>query len=108
MKNKPGEFSKKVVELALKIPFGRVTTYGILAQSAGGHPMMAQMITHILGKSKESNKIPYHRIVYTSGKVWLEPKYEKERMRLYKKEGIKLDKNNKIIDFDEKVYGFEK
>ncbi len=106
MKLKPGEFSKRVVELALKIPEGRVTTYGILAQSAGGHPMMAQMITHILGKSKEDSKIPYHRIVYASGKVWLEPKYEKERLRLYKKEGIKLDKHNKIVDFDNLVWTF--
>jgi len=104
LKQKPGEFSKKVVELALKIPEGRVVTYGLLAQAAGGHPMMAQMITHILSKSAEVDKIPFHRIVYASGKVWLEPKYEKERMRLYKKEGIKLDKNNKIIDFDKIVF----
>lgn len=100
MKLKPGEFSKKVVKLALKIPEGRVTTYGLLAQSAGEHPMMAQMITHILSKSPEVDKIPFHRIVYASGKVWLDSKYEKERLKLYKKEGIKLDKNNKIIDFD--------
>lgn len=106
MKLKPGEFSKKVVELALKIPEGRVTTYGLLAQAAGGHPMMAQMITHILGKSKEDDKIPYHRIVYSNGKVWLSPTYEKERLKLYKKEGIKLDKNNRIIDFDEIVFTF--
>jgi len=25
--------------------------------------------------------------------------YYKERMRLYKKEGIKLDKNNRIVNF---------
>lgn len=106
MKLKPGEFSKKVVELALKIPEGRVTTYGILVQAAGGHPILAQMITHILGKSSESDKIPYHRIVYSSGKVWMSPEYEKERMRLYKMEGIKLDKHNKIVDFDKLVYVF--
>ena len=51
MTKKPGEFSRKVVELALSIPEGRVTTYGLLAVSAGGHPMMARVITHILGKS---------------------------------------------------------
>jgi alkylated DNA nucleotide flippase Atl1 len=107
MKNKPGEFSKKVVELALKIPAGRVTTYGLLAQSAGGHPMMAQMITHILGKSPDVDIIPFHRIVYSSGKVWMDEKYKKIRLKLYKKEGIKLDKNNRIIDFDKKVYIFD-
>ncbi|OIP87544.1 hypothetical protein CO009_01190 [Candidatus Shapirobacteria bacterium CG_4_8_14_3_um_filter_35_11] len=106
LKLKPGEFSKKVIELALKIPEGRVTTYGILAQVAGGHPMMVQMITHILGKSPDVDKIPFHRIVYSNGKVWLEPRYEKERLKLYKKEGIKLDENNKLIDFDKKVFTF--
>ena len=65
------------------------------------------MITHILGKSSESDIIPYHRIVYSNGKVWLDSKYEKERLRLYKKEGIKLDKYNKIVDFDKKVFVFE-
>lgn len=107
MKLKPGEFSKKVVELALKIPEGRVTTYGILAQSAGGHPMMAQMITHILSKSPDVDKIPFHRIVYADGRVWMDDKHQKKRMALYKKEGIKLNKNNKIIDFDKKVFMFD-
>ena len=50
MKQKPGEFSKKVIELALTIPPGRVTTYGLLCAAAGGHPMLSRMITHILGK----------------------------------------------------------
>lgn len=102
----PGVFSQRVIELALRIPPGRVTTYGYLAVSAGGHPMLAQMITHILSKSTQADKIPFHRIVYSSGKVWLEPKYKKERLALYKKEGIKLDKNHKIIDFEKLFYPF--
>jgi len=104
VKLKTGEFSRKVVKLALKIPEGRVTTYGLLAVMAGGHPILAQMITHILGRSKEVDKIPFHRIVYSDGRVWLSPKYEKERLKLYRKEGIKLDKNNKIIDFEKLVW----
>ena len=103
---KQGEFSRKVIELALQIPFGRVTTYGYLAVAAGGHPILAQMITSILGKSSEVDRIPFHRIVYASGKVWLEPKYKKDRLNLYKAENIKLDKNNKIIDFEKKMFTF--
>jgi methylated-DNA-protein-cysteine methyltransferase-like protein len=106
MKNKPGEFSKKVVELALSIPPGRVTTYGLLAVSAGGHPMLSRMITHILGKSDQVNQIPFHRIVYSNGKIWSDPKYDKWRADLYKKEGIKVDKNNKIVDFEKIIYTF--
>ena len=106
MKQKPGEFSKKVVELALKIPKGRITTYGLLAVAAGGHPILAQMVTSILWKSSKKDKIPWHRIVYSSGKIWTDPRVNKVRKKLYKAEGIKIDKNNRVIDFEKLVYTF--
>lgn len=106
MKNKPGEFSKKVVELTLTIPPGRVTTYGLLCAAAGGHPMLSRMITHILGKSDQVDQIPFHRIVYSNGKIWLDPEHNQWRDKLYKQEGIKVDKNNKIVDFEKILYGF--
>lgn len=106
MKQKPGEFSRKVVELALSIPPGRVTTYGLLAVAAGGHPILAQMVTSILGKSEKRNEVPWHRIVYSSGKIWTDPRVDKIRQKLYKAEGIKLDKNNRIIDFEKIIYTF--
>ena len=106
MKQKPGEFSKKVVELALKIPAGRITTYGLITVAAGGHPMMARSITRILGNSDQVDKIPFHRIVYSNGKVWSDPKYDNWRAKLYKKEGIKVGKNNKIVNFEKIVYTF--
>ena len=107
MKQPPGLFSQRVVELAKQIPFGRVTTYGYLAVCAGGHPMLAQMITHILGKHDQNDDIPYHRIVYADGRVWLDPKHQKERLKLYKKEGIKLDTKNRIVDFEKKFFSFK-
>lgn len=106
MKQAPGEFSKKVIELALQIPPGRVTTYGLLAVAAGGHPILAQMVTSILWKSKERDKVPWHRIVYSSGKIWTDPHVDKLRKKLYKTEGIKIDKNNRIIDFEKIVWSF--
>ncbi len=106
MKNKPCEFSKKVVELTLTIPPGRVTTYGLLCAAAGGHPMLSRMITHILGKSDQVDQIPFHRIVYSNGKIWLDPEHNQWRDKLYKQEGIKVDKNNKIVDFEKILYGF--
>lgn len=103
----PGDFSRKVWKLALSIPSGRVTTYGLLAVSAGGHPMLSRMITSILSKCPEEAKIPYHRIVYANGRVWLPTRNAKLRLKLYEQEGIKLDKNNCIIDFDRLVYTFD-
>jgi len=103
-----GEFSQKVCALALSIPPGRVTTYGLLTAAAGGHPMLSRMITSILSKSPQADKIPWHRIVYSDGRVWLSPKYEKLRKKLYRREGIRLDRYNRIVDFDKIIYYFDK
>jgi len=94
-------FSERVVKIALEIPKGRVTTYGRIARAAGAGPMASQSITSILGKAYQNGEkdIPFHRIVYADGRVWINEKYEKKRLALYKKEGIKLDKNNRILNF---------
>lgn len=97
-------FSQRVIALALSIPEGRVTTYGTLAKAAGGTGMAARSVTGILGKFPNPQAIPWHRIVYAGGKVWLSPEYEAKRKRLYRQEGIKLDSRGYIVDFDEIFY----
>ena len=94
-------FSERVLEIALSIPSGRVTTYGRIARAAGAGPMAAQSITTILGKAYNEGvrSIPFHRIVYADGRIWLRAKHRKERLRLYKKEKIFLDKNDRIKNF---------
>jgi len=106
MTKQPSPFTQKVWQLALEIPPGRVTTYGLLCAVAGGHPMMSRMITNILSRSPDVDKIPFHRIVYSNGKIWFDPKHNQQRDKLYQKEGIKVDKNNKIINFEEILYSF--
>lgn len=102
-------FSERVVELALSIPKGRVTTYGRIAIAAGGGSMASQSITSILGKAWQAGekKIPWHRIVYANGRVWLDQSHKKERLALYKKEKIELDKKGFIINFRDKLFEFE-
>ena len=102
-------FSDRVIKIALEIPPGRVTTYGRIARAAGAGPMASQSITTILGKAYMSGikNIPFHRIVYADGRVWLNDEYGKKRLALYKKEGIKLDKNNKIINFRDVLFEFK-
>ena len=102
-------FREKVVKLALAIPKGRVTTYGRIAIAAGGGAMASQSITSILGKAWEAgeHKIPWHRIVYADGHVWLDNEHRKTRLALYKKEKIVLDKNDRIVNFRDILYEFE-
>lgn len=101
-------FSERVVKLALSIPSGKVTTYGALARAAGGGAMASQSITSILGKAHKNGetRIPFHRIVYSDGKIWTSPRYHAKRMALYRKEGIQVDKQNRIIDFRDSLFEF--
>lgn len=96
-------FGARVVELALTIPHGRVTTYGDLARAAGGTPMTAQSVSGILGRAEDSGVkgIPWHRIVYSDGHVWLPDEHREARLELYKKEKIKIDEKGKVVDFDD-------
>jgi len=98
----PLTFSEKVIRIALSIPPGRVMTYGQIARLAGGGSMASQSITSILGKAYDNGetRIPFHRIVYADGRVWIDAQHPEKRLRLYKKEGIALDQKGRIQDLE--------
>lgn len=102
-------FSERVVKLSRSIPKGRVTTYGRLARAAGAGPMASQSITSILGKAYEQGvtDIPFHRIVYADGHIWVNDAYRAKRLTLYKKEGITLDNHDRIENFADVLYEFK-
>lgn len=104
----PLTFSDRVIQMALSIPPGRVTTYGRLARAAGGGSMASQSITNVLSKAydKGIKNIPFHRIVYADGRVWMSPEYEVKRRRLYEKEGIELDERGRITNFADVLFEF--
>ena len=102
-------FSERVLEIALSIPPGRVVTYGALSKAAGGTaPKLAQSITGILGRAHKEGVegIPFHRIVYTDGRVWTSSEYDEKRKKLYKEEGIEIDEKGRVKDFKEKLFEF--
>lgn len=94
-------FSERVLKIALTIPKGRVTTYGRISVAAGGGKMSAQSITNILSKASQAGikNIPFHRIVYADGRIWIDESRRKERLALYKKEKIEIDKKDRIKNF---------
>ena len=102
-------FSEKVVEKALQIPSGRVTTYGRIARAAGGGAMSAQSVTNILWRAEQNGvkNIPYHRIVYADGKIWINAKYRRKRLALYKKEKIGIDERDRIKNFNKILFEYK-
>lgn len=101
-------FSELVVKLALSVPKGRVTTYGRIARAAGGGGMAAQSVTSVLAKAYDAGerRIPFHRIVYADGRIWVNERHRKERMALYKKEGIRVGKDDRIENFSKVLFEF--
>ncbi len=102
-------FSERVIQAALSILSGRVTTYGRISRACGGGAMAAQSITSILSKAelKDGVSIPFHRIVYADGRIWTSPRHHKARIKRYIQEGIQVDKKGKIENFYEVLYEFE-
>ncbi len=102
-------FSERVIAIALSIPKGRVTTYGRISIAAGGGGMSAQSITTILGKASQAGikNIPFHRIVYADGRIWVSEEYRKERLALYKKEKIEIDEKDRIKNFRKILFEFK-
>lgn len=71
--------------------------------------MAAQSITTILSKAWDQgvHDIPWHRIVYADGRIWVDDMHRAERMKLYKKEGIKIDANDRIVNFARIIFDFK-
>jgi methylated-DNA-protein-cysteine methyltransferase-like protein len=106
---KPGKtFSDRVLDAVFTIPKGRVTTYGRLARACGAGPMASQSITGILAKAhrEQGLDIPFHRIVYADGRIWTSPEYHTKRLKLYSLEGISIDMNNRVQNFNDIVFDF--
>ena len=102
-------FSERVLKAALSIPAGKVTTYGAIARAAGGGVLGARSVTAVLERAwqKGERAIPWHRVVYADGRIWISPKYRAERMRLYEKEGIEIDQKGRIRDFRDRLFEFD-
>ncbi len=101
-------FGGCVLRLAMAIPMGCVATYGDIARAAGGGPQSARSITGILSRAYKNGNtdIPFHRIVYSNGRVWIGNQADSMRMQLYAQEGIKINEQGRIVDFDQVRYEF--
>ena len=92
-------FTQEVKDVIKKIPRGKVAIYGQIAAYAG-NPRGARQVVWILHSSTRKDKLPWHRVVSSKGKIALKPNYGFEiQKELLRKEGVKFDEND-TIDFD--------
>ena len=61
-------FTEQVISVIMRIPRGRVTTYGLVAAAAGNH-CGARQVARILHSSSDKYKLPWHRVVNVKGEI---------------------------------------
>lgn len=87
----------------LKVPKGKVTTYGELAKAVGLKNGQ-RAIGRIMNKNPFPVIVPCHRVILSSGKIGGYAWGEKIKTNMLSKEGVKI-KKGKILDKD-KIYRF--
>jgi methylated-DNA-protein-cysteine methyltransferase-like protein len=93
-------FFEKVYEVARKIPYGRVTSYGAIAKYLGAS-RSARMVGYAMNGSHDKD-VPAHRVVNRKGLLTGKHHFDGTNLmqQLLESEGIKVIENQ-ILNFDE-------
>lgn len=102
MKN--NNFYEKVYQIVLKIPYGKVTTYGAIAEFLAAKSS-ARLVGYAMNNSHIIKNIPAHRVVNRNGLLTGKNHFASPNLmqELLENEGIKIE-NNKIINFKEHLW----
>lgn len=86
----PESFPRRVWRIVLRIPRGRVLSYGDVARLAGS-PRAARMVAGALKWTKPTD-VPWHRVVGSEGEVRIQdPWLREEQVRRLRREGVPVD-----------------
>ena len=98
------DFFHRVYDVVRTIPFGRVTTYGLIAKKLGT-ASSARTVGWALNACHNDSAIPAHRVVNRNG--LLSGKHHFKGIDLMKQllenEGIEVN-DNKVVDFNIKLW----
>lgn len=98
------DFFQRVYHVVRTIPFGRVTTYGLIAKKLGT-ASSARTVGWALNACHNDSSIPAHRVVNRNG--LLSGKHHFKGLDLMKQllenEGIEVN-DDKVVDFNIKLW----
>ena len=96
---KKDDFFQRVYDVVRRIPYGRVTTYGLIAKYLGSSSS-ARTVGWALNASHSDSSIPAHRVVNRNGVLTGKNHFYGTNLmeQLLNNEGIEV-KNNTIINF---------
>ena len=93
-------FYQKVLQIVKQIPYGKVTTYGLIAEHIGSKGS-ARMVGWVLNKQKGNLDIPAHRVVNRKGLLTGKMHFEGINLMqdLLESEGVKIV-DNQVVELD--------
>ncbi|WP_340077334.1 MGMT family protein [Leptobacterium sp. I13] len=93
-------FFQRVYDIAVLIPYGRVTSYGAIAKYLGA-ARSARMVGWAMNASTGIERVPAHRVVNRKGILTGKHHFQGTDLmqQLLENEGIKVE-SNQIIDFE--------
>src|SRR5215472_4701822 len=89
---------RDVYDLLLKIPAGKISTYGDLAKALG-NPLASRQVGRILGRNPNPIKVPCHRVVMSNGKIGGYAQGSDRKRQLLENEGVAFS-DEKVSDFN--------
>jgi len=97
------DFHQRCYQALLKVPAGKVTTYGELARAIGSKASRA--VGTAMANNQQLITIPCHRVVRSNGEIGQYANGSKKKAELLKSEGVSIE-NGKIINFDQFKFRF--
>lgn len=85
----PEEYVELVLQVVERVPRGRVTTYGAIADAVGGGPRQVGSVM-----SRHGGPVPWWRVVRADGS--LPPSHEDEARQRYLEEGTPLRRSGSV------------
>lgn len=96
--------AKKVYNLIIQIPAGKISTYKIVAETLGIKSYRA--VGQILKRNPNAPIVPCHRIIQTDGKLGgYAGTNTSQKIKILESEGLKIE-NNKVVDYQKFIYKF--
>ena len=93
-------FFDKVYQVATKIPYGRVTSYGAIANYLGS-PKSARMVGWAMNATHNNQEVPAHRVVNRNGLLTGKHHFKGTNLmqQLLESEGVEVI-DNQIQNFE--------
>lgn len=100
MSESQSDFFDKVYEVARKIPYGRVTSYGAIARYLGT-ARSARAVGWAMNKSGHLEDVPAHRVVNRKGLLTGKHYFGGTNLmqQLLENEGVRV-RGNQVVDFE--------